>query len=65
LGFLHERVDNLVLARVGLRGLAERVDAGFEFFGVEEVLGAVEQAVEGVFVALEGLLAIFLGLFTV
>jgi hypothetical protein len=50
---------------VRLGGFAEGVDAGFEFFCVQEVLGAVEQAVEGVLVVLEGFLAVFLGLFAI
>ena len=63
--FLKERVDDVVLAGVGLGGFAERVDAGFEFLRLGEVLGAVEQAVEGVLVLLERLFAVILGFFAV
>ena len=63
LRLLHERVDGFFLAGVGFRCLAERVDTGFVFFRGQEVLGAVEEAVEGVLVVLEGFFAVFLGLF--
>jgi len=65
LGLLHERVDDVVLARVGFGGFAKSVDAGLELFRVQEVLGAVEQAVERVFVVLERFLTILLGLLAV
>ena len=65
LGFLQERVDDVVFAGVELGGFAERVDAGFVVFGGEEVFGAVEEAVEGGFVEGEGLVAVVFGFFAV
>lgn len=61
LRLLHEWVNSIFLPWVCFGRLAKCVNAGFVFFGVKEVLGAIEQAVEGVLVVLKGFLAVFLG----
>lgn len=50
---------------MGLFGFVELVDGGLEVFGVGEDFGAVEEAVKGVLVEVEGFFAVFGGLFAV
>lgn len=49
-GFVQEGVDNVLLVLSCLGGALEGADGGFEFFRFLEGFGAVEEAVEGVFV---------------
>lgn len=61
LGLLLYGVDDAGFVGVGLFGLVERVGGWLVVLGVGESLGAVEEAVEGVFVEFEGLFAVIGG----